>query len=214
MRPQHIDMGIRMRRSRRGDINWRTNFLHNLNLHLLQLDLLPIIMYKLVVVVGATGRQGGGVVNAFLEDCTFKVRGITRNPDSKRSQELAAKGVDMVQADLNDEVSLDRAFTGAHAIFAVTDYYEHFFPYGKDVAIETETRYGINMAKAAAKISGLERYLWSTLPLTSALSKGKIVTPHFESMGRVDAYIKEHLPALFQETTFCIWSFFEPRSHV
>lgn len=165
-------------------------------------------MSKLVVVVGATGGQGGGVVSAFLEDPTFKVRGITRNVESSKAKELTAKGVEMVQADINDQASLDRAFQGAHVIFAVTDYYEHFFKHGKDVAMETETRYGTNLAKAAAKISTLERYIWSTLPLTSALSQGKAIAPHFESKGRVDAFIKQHLPELYEKTVFCIFTIF------
>ncbi|KAF4539247.1 uncharacterized protein LTHEOB_10411 [Lasiodiplodia theobromae] len=165
-------------------------------------------MSKLVVVVGATGGQGGGVVSAFLEDPTFKVRGITRNVDSSKAKGLTARGVEMVQADINDQASLDRAFQGAHIIFAVTDYYEHFFKHGKDVAMETETQYGTNLAKAAAKVPTLERYIWSTLPLTSALSQGKAVVPHFEGKGRVDAFIKHNLPELYKKTVFCIFTIF------
>lgn len=34
---------------------------------------------RLVAVCGATGAQGGGVVDALLDDGTFAVRGLTRN---------------------------------------------------------------------------------------------------------------------------------------
>lgn len=65
---------------------------------------------KLVVVVGATGGQGGSVIRRFLADGSYRLRGITRNPQSKSSQALAEKGVEMVTADLTDTVSLISAF--------------------------------------------------------------------------------------------------------
>jgi len=65
---------------------------------------------KLVVVVGATGGQGGSVINRLLADGSYRLRGITRNAQSKSSQALIAKGVEMVTADLNDTQSLIAAF--------------------------------------------------------------------------------------------------------
>jgi len=65
---------------------------------------------KLVVVVGATGGQGGSVIRRLLVDGSYQLRGITRNPQSKSSQELVSKGVEMVTADLNDVESVAVAF--------------------------------------------------------------------------------------------------------
>ena len=65
---------------------------------------------KLVVVVGATGGQGGSVIKRLLADGIYQLRGITRNPQSKSSQELTAKGVEMVTADINDLESIVAAF--------------------------------------------------------------------------------------------------------
>ena len=165
-------------------------------------------MSKLIVVVGATGGQGGAVINAFLKDNAFKVRGITRNTNSEKSEALSKQGVEMVKADLGDESSLIRAFDGAYAIFAITDYYEHFFKHGKDVAMEKEFSYGTNLARAAARVPTLQRYIWSTLPRTSKFKDGKIIVPHFEGKGRVDDYIREKLPDLAAKTTFCIFAIF------
>lgn len=48
---------------------------------------------KTIVVVGATGRQGGGVVDTFL-DSDWHFRAMTRNPSAETAQALSAKGED------------------------------------------------------------------------------------------------------------------------
>jgi uncharacterized protein YbjT (DUF2867 family) len=65
---------------------------------------------KLVVVIGATGGQGGSVISRLLDDGSYQLRGTTRNPQSKSAQALTEKGVEMVTADLNDMKSLEVAF--------------------------------------------------------------------------------------------------------
>ncbi len=57
---------------------------------------------KLVVVFGATGLQGGGVITKLLADSSYTLRAVTRNPDGKEGKALAARGVEVVGADLND----------------------------------------------------------------------------------------------------------------
>jgi uncharacterized protein YbjT (DUF2867 family) len=93
-------------------------------------DTLPLL-----VVIGATGNQGGSVVSRFLSlsPSTYRIRGLTRNPSSAASQALVSKGVEMVAADLDDPASLDRAFEGASAIFATTDFWAPYHnPANKD----------------------------------------------------------------------------------
>lgn len=55
---------------------------------------------KLLVVFGATGVQGGSVVNSILNDpktaATFKVRGITRDTSKPAAQKLQERGVEVV----------------------------------------------------------------------------------------------------------------------
>ena len=69
---------------------------------------------KVIAVVGATGSQGGGLVRAILDDPDheFAVRALARNARSAKAQELAAAGAEVVEADLNDEDSMVRAFEG------------------------------------------------------------------------------------------------------
>jgi uncharacterized protein YbjT (DUF2867 family) len=57
-------------------------------------------MSKLITVFGATGNQGGSVIDAILADLQlsqeFKIRGITRDTTKKSAQELAKRGVEVV----------------------------------------------------------------------------------------------------------------------
>lgn len=65
-----------------------------------------------VVVCGATGQQGGGVVRALLADGSVRVRGITRNTESDKAKALTAQGVEMVSATFDDPEALRAAFAG------------------------------------------------------------------------------------------------------
>jgi uncharacterized protein YbjT (DUF2867 family) len=64
----------------------------------------------IAVILGATGGQGGSVVDSFLKDETYQVRGVTRNVNSENAKALAKRGVEVVTGDLNNEASLREAF--------------------------------------------------------------------------------------------------------
>ena len=59
-----------------------------------------------VVVLGATGMQGGGVVAALQKQGKFAIRAVTRN--AQKAKALADQGVEVVEADMNDKESLKR----------------------------------------------------------------------------------------------------------
>ena len=83
---------------------------------------------KIFVVFGATGNQGGSVINAVLGDSKtaseFKIRGITRDPSKPNAKALEARGVECVAADINNKDQIEAAFQGAYAVFAMTNYWE------------------------------------------------------------------------------------------
>ncbi|KAK3323102.1 hypothetical protein B0T19DRAFT_462409 [Cercophora scortea] len=157
---------------------------------------------KTVTVVGATGTQGKGVIAAFLNNPSYHIRALTRSPTSASALALSAQGLEVVQADINDPASLKAAFAGSHVIYAVTNFFEPFAALQSGLkALDVEVQQGINLANAAAATPTLEHYIWSTLPNASAISGGKYLIPHFEGKNRVDAYIKDKLPALWAKTT-------------
>src|ERR1700733_6035357 len=147
-------------------------------------------MAKLAVIVGATGGQGSSVVKALLKDPSYKIRGITRNPSSEKGKALSAQGVDVVAADLNDEASLLKAFSGASVIYGVTDFFEPFVKTDAEEAMKVEYGQGVNIVSAASKTSTLEHFIWSTLPDSGKISNGEYILPHFDAKARIDAYIK------------------------
>lgn len=163
---------------------------------------------KLLVVVGATGTQGSAVVNSFLDrESPYKIRGLTRDVGSRKARSLIERGVEMVQANLNDLQSLQVAFAGANAIFAYTDFAGAVFSAeakellvsGKassstDAGGRVEIQQGKNIVDAAAAIgSTLERFLWSTTPDVDKLSDGKYTgIREMQSKASVLKYIETH----------------------
>lgn len=164
---------------------------------------------KIIAVTGATGSQGGGVVNVMKKVPGWKVRALTRNPASEAAKKLANEGVEVVQADFDDESSLMRAFEGVHAVFAVTNWWEHLFQ-GKtqDEAGEIEEEQGMKLARAAAATESLEHYVWSTTPSAKRRFKGKLLTPHMDYKANVDARIKAELPELAAMTTYLYFGYY------
>ncbi|KAJ7621248.1 NAD(P)-binding protein [Roridomyces roridus] len=138
----------------------------------------------LVAVVGATGRQGGSVVQALIEsDKAYRIRAFTRDGEKPEARALAALGVDIVVLSLvvaNKDAVFD-AFRGADYGFLVTNYWEH----GDK---EKETAEG-KLLVDAAKAGGVKGIVWSGLPRVSEITSGKFTNvDHYESKALVTAY--------------------------
>ncbi|KAL1847970.1 hypothetical protein Daus18300_013773 [Diaporthe australafricana] len=161
-------------------------------------------MSKIVTVIGATGIQGGSVIRALLDNPKYHLRAVTRNTKSDAARAIAARGVEVVEADINNAASLRAAFAGSHAIFAATNFFEALPELGVDKSMEVETRLGTNLADAAAATDTLEHYVWSTLPNSRRNTSGKVVVPYYEAKNRVDDHIQTSHPALWRKTTF-VW---------
>jgi uncharacterized protein YbjT (DUF2867 family) len=73
---------------------------------------------RVIVVTGATGRQGGAVARHLLAG-GWRVRGVTRSPDSNAARQLAALGVEVVRADMADPDAMRGVCAGVHGVFSV-----------------------------------------------------------------------------------------------
>ncbi|KAL3478703.1 hypothetical protein BJX99DRAFT_256119 [Aspergillus californicus] len=170
----------------------------------------------LLVVLGATGKQGGSVLSHFLSlsPSPYALRGVTRDPCSPKSVSLASAGVDMVAGNFDDPSSLDAAFQGASAIFSVTDFWPPFFDpshrekaaaSGKSIGEhcrELEVQQNRNIIDAAAKVTTLNRFIYSGLSNPKKLSGGKYQhVYHFEGKALGEEYGQSAHPALWQKTS-------------
>src|SRR5215469_2192753 len=63
---------------------------------------------RIVLVAGATGRQGGAVVRHMLPK-GWRLRALMRNSKSYAARQLAEKGVEFAEGDMDDPASLERA---------------------------------------------------------------------------------------------------------
>ncbi|KAG8779971.1 NmrA-like domain-containing protein 1 [Serendipita sp. 398] len=154
----------------------------------------------IIVVFAATGKSGAGMVEAILKDGTFQARAITRNPESSSAKALAAKGVEVVKADLSDPSTLAPAMEGAYGVFGVTDctyvsictisscsvlviITHHVLCRTVWQAFMAEEQQGKDMVDAA-KQAGVKHFVWTTLDYSDWH------VPHFETKARVDDYLK------------------------
>jgi nucleoside-diphosphate-sugar epimerase len=71
----------------------------------------------LITIYGATGNQGGAVARSLLKNPSFRVRALTRNPDSPNSKALAEKGAEIRAANGLNQESMTGAFEGSWGAF-------------------------------------------------------------------------------------------------
>jgi len=166
-------------------------------------------MTKVIAVTGATGVQGGSVARTMLKTPGWSVRAITRNPNSDAAKALVSEGATVVQADFDDESSLAKAFEGATAIFAVTNFWELLFKsMNQKQSGEEEEKQAMALAKAASNVKTLEHYIWSTLPGAASLTDNKFHVPHLDYKAKVDERIRAELPELAKKTTYLYFGYY------
>ncbi|KAF5684408.1 nitrogen metabolic regulation nmr [Fusarium circinatum] len=175
---------------------------------------------KKIVIIGATGGQGGSVVNSFLNHPEWRVLGITRNPSSQKSKNLETRGVEVVQADLDDRVSLAKAFQDANVIFAVSDFWSIYNdpknqnkPKPGQALNEwtkaQETPQLKNIIDEASRVSSLERFIMSSLPGPSKLSGGKYTNVcHHDSKADAEEYGEQNHPKLWAKASVYLPGYF------
>ncbi len=151
-----------------------------------------------VLVMGATGSQGGAVVRNLLPK-GHRIRTLTRNPDSPKAKQLADQGVEVLKGDFNDSDSMVKAATGMDTVFAMSTPYE--------AGEEAETKQGIALADAV-KQAGVGHLVFNSV------GNGDRNTniPHFDSKYKVEQHIASIkipytivAPVFFMDNWFAPW---------
>jgi uncharacterized protein YbjT (DUF2867 family) len=135
----------------------------------------------LISVFGATGQQGGAVVDALLA-YGASVRALVRDRDSDGARTLARRGVGLAVVDAAHPRSLSAALTGSAAFFFMTTP-----PGGMEAPdMAAETRVGVALAEAAAA-AGVPHTVFSSVGGAERNSG----VPHFESKRLVEQRLEE-----------------------
>lgn len=96
----------------------------------------------LILVIGATGTQGGAAARVLLAH-GHRVRILTRNLQSPAAQLLIKSGAEAVQGDMNDPDSLDEALRGISGVFSMSPL--------DGSGDDSEKLYALTLVKAALK---------------------------------------------------------------
>lgn len=144
---------------------------------------------RLLTIFGATGNQGGAVIDVILADPElqqkYSLRGVSRNASSRSAQTLVQKGVEMVSATVNDIDSLRAAVRGSYGVFGVTNFWD------KDVMSKTiEIQQGKNIFEAC-KAENVTHFVFSALPRVEKLTDGALKhVEHFDGKAVVAEYVE------------------------
>lgn len=132
--------------------------------------------HRTVLITGATGKQGGATIRS-LQGKNFNLRAMTRHPGGEAARVLQGLGVDIVEGDLNDEASLERAMDGVWGVYGVQNTWE--------AGVEGEETQGHRLARLA-HAAGVQHYVYASVG--SAHRKTGI--PHFDNKARVEATVR------------------------
>lgn len=151
-----------------------------------------------VLVTGATGRQGGAVARHLLRRGRFAVRALTRTPHSDEAKALRAIGAEVVRGDLRDAASVRAALEGCYGVFGVTNFWEHF---------DGEYEQGINLVEAVSDAC-VGHFVFSTLPSVIQATRGELAVGHFDMKARMEACARVlDIPATYVHAAFYFENF-------
>lgn len=157
---------------------------------------------RTIVVTGATGNQGKGVIRALLAaDEDWNIRALTRNVSSswakalldEFSDNVKAERLSLVQGSTYDHDSIRSAFVGAYGVFAATS---EIYP-GKVLIEEAEMAHEIETGRnivLASKEAGVKHFIFSSLPNMDKVTEGKFPgIHHMNNKHAIEEFAKEHL---------------------
>ena len=132
---------------------------------------------KIVLITGATGRQGGAVARELLAR-RYRVRAMTRHPHGQNAQELGRLKAEIVEGDFDDPQSLAEAAKGVWGVFAMFNTME--------AGVEREEEQGKQFA-TLCKEAGVSHFVYSSV----ASSDRRTGIPHFDNKWRIEETVRQ-----------------------
>jgi uncharacterized protein YbjT (DUF2867 family) len=148
---------------------------------------------KNLLITGATGKQGGAVIDAIMADkqhaSQFTIYGVTRNVESASATKLVAKypSVKLVAGDMNDCPGIfAQAKVPIWGVFSVQ------IPMGKGANVETEEKQGKDLVDAAIA-NGVSHFIQTSVDRHGERSsENPTNVPHFISKHRIEKHLEEN----------------------
>lgn len=131
---------------------------------------------SLILVTGATGKQGGVVAKELLGR-GYRVRALTRNPAAEPARVLASLGAEVIRGDFDDPSSLEAALKGVWGVFSVQNTWE--------AGVEREEEQGKRFAELARK-AGVEHFVYTSV----GSADRKTGIPHFDNKARIEETVR------------------------
>lgn len=129
----------------------------------------------MILVTGATGKQGGAVARQLVAR-GFHVRALVRDRRKPAAQAIATLGIELVRGDLDNPPSVENALQGVTGVYSVQAM----------GSFADEVRQGIVLADAA-KAAGVSHFVYSSV----AAAGEKTGIPHFESKWQIEEHIRK-----------------------
>ena len=131
----------------------------------------------IILVTGATGNQGGAIARPLLSR-GYRVRALTRNPESDKAKALTRLGAQAVQGDFDDQASLERALEGVWGAYSVQNTWE--------AGVQKEEEQGKFFAETA-RGKGIAHFVYSSV----GSADRNTGVPHFDNKWRIEQKIRE-----------------------
>ena len=156
---------------------------------------------QIILVIGATGNQGGSVARHLLQRGTFQVRAMVRDENKPAARELKERSAEVVKGDFNDRVSLDRALQGVYGVFSVQ---------GLKAKMEVEILEGQALADAA-KAAGIKHFVYSSV----GSAERKTGIAHFDSKFQIEEHLRAGgLPYTIMRPVFFFYNYNSMRTTI
>lgn len=133
-------------------------------------------MSRIILVTGATGKQGGAVANRLLKR-DWKVRALTRSPEQDAALALKKRGARIMKGDLDDPASLRKALNGVYGVYSVQNSWEH--------GVEKEREQGKTLADEARRAE-VSHFVYSSVGSAHRATG----IPHFDSKWDIEQHIR------------------------
>lgn len=154
-------------------------------------------MSRAILVTGATGQQGGAVLNALIakQPSDFLLLAVTRNAQSPGAKRLVAKSpsVRLVEGDLNNVPGLFKSASKAAGTVPLWGVYSVQVSMGSGVTLEGEVRQGKAMINESIK-AGIKHFVYGSVDRGGNERSWNNPTPvpHFKTKHEIEHHLRDY----------------------